>query len=310
MIFTYHAVVRSLLEVFDWCFLDEASFRKQLRYINKHFEVLPLSEAIERLSGVKRHQPMAAITFDDGFQNIYDVAYPILKEFRIPATIFPATGFIDTNDTLWYCRINRALTVTNKSSISWDGCKYDLSSKKLKAKAAAIIQDRIKRLKHPQLLQKLQEIILELGDDSDFAINIGSPYRMLSHSAISEMVSSGLIEFGAHTHNHAILSLLTSEEQEYEIGKSINMIQELTGHTCELFAYPNGRKQDYDEESIRILRRLGIRACVTTESGKNNEGTPLSELLRCEFSIKRNHFLYSVQAYQSRISYKMGQIFH
>lgn len=280
IIFLYHGVVRSPLKVYDGCFIDEPPFRSQVEYIKKHFEVLPLSEAVEKLRNRRIHQPTAAITFDDGLQNNYDVAFPILREERLPATFFLTTGLVNTDDTLWYCRLNHALSNTNKTSIEWNGSRFDLSGLGPQAEASSIIQEKLKDFPHPQLLAELHRIIHELGDDPDRPIEVGSPYRMLSYDAIKEMDASGLIEFGAHTHFHAILILLSPRERYDEITRSVTAIRELTGRPCELFAYPNGRLQDYDKDIIKILESCGVRVTVTAVKGTNDGTTPLMELRR------------------------------
>ena len=65
---------------------------------------------------------------------------------EIPATIFLTTGLINTNDTVWYGRINLALSKTQRTHIEWNGFKFDLSTLDLKAKASAAIQDSLKEL--------------------------------------------------------------------------------------------------------------------------------------------------------------------
>ena len=99
----------------DWCFVDEHSFRMQIEYLKKHFEIISLSEAVGRMEKGEIKRPTAVITFDDGYQNNYDVAFPILCRERIPATIFLTTGLINTNDTVWYCRFNLALSQTQRT---------------------------------------------------------------------------------------------------------------------------------------------------------------------------------------------------
>jgi peptidoglycan/xylan/chitin deacetylase (PgdA/CDA1 family) len=285
--------------VTDWCFVDEISFSMQIEYLKKHFEIIPLSEAVERMrnGGIKR--PAAVITFDDGYQNNFDVAFPILLRERIPATIFLTTGLINTNDTVWYCRVNLALSKTCKSSIEWGGFKFDLSTLDLKAEASVAIQDSLKKLEHLKLMATIRNIILELGDDPDCSIEIGSPFRMLDKNAIGEMATSGLIEFGAHTHQHAILSQLSDWERYNEIRQSIDTVYELTGRPCRYFAYPNGRAEDYNIETIRDLETCGIQIGVTTIPGPNNRMTPAMELRRygigadlfmAEFQLMVHHF--------------------
>ncbi|MGH7774567.1 MAG: polysaccharide deacetylase family protein, partial [Candidatus Binatia bacterium] len=279
-ILMYHAVVRSPLSLYDACFLNESSFRRQMSYLKKRFEVIALSEAVRRLRNGKIDRPTAVITFDDGFQNNYDVAFPILREFGLPATVFLVTGLVNTTDTLWHCRLNRGLAQTRKPSLEWNGCRFDLSRTDRRVRAAQAIAVKLKQVAHPRLLAELRGLILKLGDDPDCPIAMGSPYRMLSRGAIREMAASGLIEFGPHTHSHSILSRLSPEERRKEIEKSVTAIRELTGRPCELFAYPNGSAEDYDKETIATLEAYGVRASVTAIPGPNNSMTPPMELRR------------------------------
>jgi peptidoglycan/xylan/chitin deacetylase (PgdA/CDA1 family) len=299
-IIMYHGIVRSPLIVTDWCFVDENSFRMQIEYLNKHFEILSLSQAVERMENGGIKHPSAVITFDDGYQNNFDVAFPILFKEKIPAAIFLTTGFVDTNDTVWHCRLNLAVSQTRRPCIKCNGFESDLSTSSLKAKASAAIQENLKGLPHPQLMSTVRNIILELDGDPDCPIEVGSPYRMLNRDAIAEMVASGLIEFGAHTHQHIILSRLPTEEQLTEIGRSVDAIHELTGGPCKYFAYPNGRKRDYDSESMKHLEACGIQMAVTTIAGPNNRSTPAMELRRygigaglpiAEFQLMVHHFI-------------------
>lgn len=279
-IVVYHAVTRTPLKVHNWCFVDESSFRSQMRYLKKHFEVISLSEGVEQMRNGRIRRPTVVITFDDGFQNNYDVAFPILHEAGLPATIFLTTALVNTDDTVWFCRLNRALAKTSKPSLEWDGRRLDLSGPGAKAETAATIQATLKAFHHYQLLVELRRIILELGDAPDCPIEVGSPFRMLDHEAIAEMAASGLVEFGAHTQTHAILSHLSPEERHEEIVRAVTAVHELTGRPCELFAYPNGRAEDYDVDTIGTLEACGVRAAVTTIEGPNDAMTPVMELRR------------------------------
>lgn len=278
-ILMYHAVVREPLEVPDWCFLDEESFRRQADYLARHFDVLPLLEAVERLrQGLKR--PTAAITFDDGFQNNRDVAWPILRERGLPAAIFLATGLVGTSDTVWPCRIGAALARTRQGWLDWEGRRFDLSGPGARSAAGAALQARLKPLPHPRLLEAMRGILRELGASPEEPIPADSPYRILDREAVKELAASGLVEFGAHTDSHAILSLLPPRERAEEIGRSVAAVAELTGTGCRLFAYPNGRVEDYDAETVAAVAARGVKAAVTSQAGPNHPGTPPLELRR------------------------------
>ena len=210
---------------------------------------------------------------------------------------------MNTEDTVWYCRLNLALSQTHRDFIEWNGVKFDISTLDLKAKASAAIQESLKKLEHSVLMATVRHIILQLGNDAGCSIEVDSPYRMLNRNAIAEMLASELIEFGAHTRQHAILSRLSEEERFSEIRQSIDAVYELTGRRCRSFSYPNGRMQDYDWDSINHLMACGVQMAVTTIAGPNNRTTPVMELRRygvgadlpmAEFQLMVHHFFSKV----------------
>jgi peptidoglycan/xylan/chitin deacetylase (PgdA/CDA1 family) len=221
-----------------------------------------------------------AITFDDGFQNNYDVAFPLLRDAGLPATIFLTTAFIGTDQTLWYCRLNRAVDESRMKSFWWRDREFVLTDAAAKQDSARRLNDALKKLPHRQLELEVRQIAASLGVDGNRPLESGSPFRMLKVDQIQEMSRSGLIEFGAHTCSHAILSRLSSEEQRAEIGESLAVVQRITGSPCAIFAYPNGLAEDYDQESLRILEASGVRTSVTAVGGMNDGSTSPLELKR------------------------------
>jgi hypothetical protein len=198
-IVTYHAVVRAPLKIYDWCFLDESSFRNQMIYLKKHFNVLPLSTAVEAMKLDAIDHPTAVITFDDGYQNNYSVAFPILRELALPATIFLTTGWIDTGYTLRYLRLNLALANTKESYLSWNGRTLDLRDMAFREQANVLIRQEIRALPQPERMSRLKEVIRQLGDDPERPMDPDSPFRMLAQGC--ERNGEAAIEFGAHSHS-------------------------------------------------------------------------------------------------------------
>ena len=162
LILVYHAVVETPLEIPDPCFVDAADFREQIARLTESFEVVSLSEYVTEL-GKRRSRPMAALTFDDGFLNNYTVALPILEEFRIPATVFVVTGLIDSDRTLWFCEINRAVTLTELTSLSWAGEEFDLSTVEARAKASIHFQSALKSRSPSDLRRGVETLLDDLG---------------------------------------------------------------------------------------------------------------------------------------------------
>src|SRR5262247_2616423 len=81
--------------------ISARAFAEQVKYLAAHYTLVPLS----RLTGClrKRELPprLAAITIDDGYRDAYEIAFPILRENRAPATVFVVTEFVEGAAWLW-----------------------------------------------------------------------------------------------------------------------------------------------------------------------------------------------------------------
>jgi len=276
----YHGLTPAPLAVRDWCFLDVESFRQQVEHLRRHFELLSLSEAVRRLEHGGLEGPTAVLTFDDGFRSVHDLAFPVLETLRAPATVFLVTGLLDTDDTIWFCRLHQALSTADRRRLVWDGESFDLGDPEATAGSSATLQARLKRLPAPQLAEAVDGIVRALGGCPGQPLAEDSPYRILSRGMVRAMARSGLVEFGAHTVSHAILRPLAAPQRQFEVRHSLAAVERATGRPCELFAYANGRAEDYDADAVQLLRECGVRAAVTMIEGSNDADTPLLELRR------------------------------
>ena len=249
-------------------------------YLKKHCQVVPLRD-IPRVVGSRTRRPFVALTFDDGFQNNYGVALPILQELDLPATVFLATDFIGSDDTPWFCRINEALSLTSLTRLDWDGETYDLSNRQCRVQAQAYFQVRLKRFRHAELIEKTRATNRRTGGSPrQTNTRKGRPYRMLAAAEVAAMAGTGLIEFGAHTCSHAILSGLSDAERRREITTSLAAVERLTGAPCTLFAYPNGRAVDYGPGDVATLQDRKVDVAVTTLRGPNDRSIAPLEMRR------------------------------
>ncbi|MDH3972742.1 MAG: polysaccharide deacetylase family protein [Deltaproteobacteria bacterium] len=276
----YHSVVEKLPQLYDWCYVDAESFRRQVSYLKNNFEVIPLSRVPGRLRSGRTGRPLAVITFDDGYQNNFDVAFPILREEGLPATIFLTTGLINTDDTLWVCRLHEAFSNTEAREVRWEGKIFPIGGQDEKVELIAQMKNKFKTMPIAEIRPLLKAVVHQLGYDLSQPVAHDSLYGMLDFQSINVMRRSGLIDFGAHTMAHEILSCLPPEEQEKEIKGSLNTVSEITGKKCTLFAYPNGAGEDYNDETIEILRQCGIEVSLTTIEEMIDGDTPLLELRR------------------------------
>lgn len=273
-VLTYHSVIAEPLPFYDWTYLDAAAFRQQMDYLRRHFAVLPLTQALHLLRQDALPGPTAALTFDDGFRNNHDVAFPILREYRLPSSIYLATDLIGTDKTVWFARLLLALQTTRSTRLIWNGTDYPLDNAAVRAASSARLQAALKKFPAEVLERALYEIETLLAVPHNPSVDENSPFRMLDRTQIGAMLDSGLVEFGAHTCGHTILSRLTSAEKAAQIANSVQRVAAITGQECSLFAYPNGAPQDFDAESQELLAAAGIKTALTMIPGANRPDTP------------------------------------
>jgi len=76
-----------------------ADFENQMRYLSRAYHPMSLDSMAQHLQNGTALPPRAiAVTFDDGYRDNYENAYPILTKYNIPATVFLTTGFIGTGE--------------------------------------------------------------------------------------------------------------------------------------------------------------------------------------------------------------------
>ena len=266
-ILTYHGVVDSPPPIPDPVIVTTDDFRRQMQFLREHFEVLPLDEVVSRCRDRRVQRPIVAITFDDGYQNNHDLALPILEKLGLPATIYLTTGFLDTDTTIWTGLLQHAFTVTRLQTLEWRGRQWPLDS--LAARAASLREIKAQFKSQPQasLFATVAELTQALTDSERIAIDASSPYRMLDAASLQRLAKSDCIHLGAHTHQHFVLSRIERELQRSEIQISKQKVESLTLKPCRSFAYPNGRLEDFNDDTLAILEDVGFEHAVTTIEG-------------------------------------------
>ena len=253
-------------------------FEKHMYFLSKHFIVLPLENAIELMKRNDLPPNAVSITFDDGYKDNYQVAFPILKSLSLPASIFLATESIGSGKVLWHNRVFNAFRETKKPKFIFTGngeTEYKLSTTNEKLKAQGKVLRFLKSINSSQHIAFVDKLVdqLEVNDDRyDKGL-------MLNWDEVRIMAQNG-ISFGAHTHSHPILSSLENDQAREEILKSKSLIEENLEKSVTTFAYPNGTRRDFNESTKQILRESGFLCALTTIFGTNMYGDDLFELSR------------------------------
>lgn len=235
-------------------------------YFTKHYAILPLDEATERLNRGTLPQYALAITFDDGYRNFYEHAYPLLKKHRIPATMFLASDFVLDKKPLWVDRLEYVSGLGNGSKS--EKIRQDFSIRTELKKLDA--RERERRLQQTE--ERAESALRDFSGDR-------SVYAPLSLEEIREMRGNG-IAFGAHTKSHPILSRTLEDAASDEIRGSKEVLEQSIGKISRVFAYPNGQLDDWNEEIERIVGDAGFNSALTTIEGTNGRSTHPMRLKR------------------------------
>jgi len=257
----YHRVIASLHEekipVQPGMYVTRDSFQEQADFLKKHFHVLPLAELVHRMEAGRSISGCCALTFDDGWLDNLLHGFPVLRALNLPATIFLATEFIGTDRLFWPEELSSCL----QGLESVDKSRYDTMLHLILGNAPASSEERqdmaIIALKSWEP-QRRDDFLAELRQAQELP---ASDRMLMNWDEVREMHASGLIEFGAHTHNHVMLDQVPLAEAAQEIKLSRDEIERQLGVAPTLFAYPNG---NYTAELEALLARHGFKAAVTT----------------------------------------------
>lgn len=237
-------------------YISPEAFRGHLGYIARHYNVLPLDESLQRLREHTLPRYALAITFDDGYQNFYSHALPLLKEFRMPATIFLVTDFVLQKKPLWVDRLEYA--IGQKEVSREERIEEDIR-----------VRAELKNLPSSKRERRLEAIERQTGAALRDFSGERAVYAALTESEIKDMQEGG-ITLGGHTKSHPVLSHLSDGEATEEIVGSRRALEEHFGVISQVFCYPYGR---WNEKTEQLVTEAGFTGALTTIQGVNSADT-------------------------------------
>src|SRR2546428_980070 len=240
-IVAYHRVVDRLDAHRDFALpameVTAAMLEKHLDWLGKHFEIVSLDDLTAKLNGRARSKPLAAVTFDDGYSDVFYNAFPMLKRKGIPAGIFVVTDLIGTNrvplhDRLYavlsHARLQNSFSTTQKVLRNHD---YD----------------------------DVLTIIDSLDPDSEILSNVPAALHPLTWEMLEDMRDAGMT-IGSHSKTHAFLTNENPERAQQEAQGSRTVLQQKLGVEADFFAYPGGA---FNATVVEAVHKAGYRLAFT-----------------------------------------------
>jgi len=280
---------------FDVGVVTPKEFERQMEYISKNYNPISFDELMECIEK-KKNPPenSVIITIDDGYKDCYVNAYPILQRYKVPATLFLATDYINSNELYWWDKVAYAINNTNLSSFSVPELgAYPLGNPCKKLKVKREICKKLRRMSEESKNKIVDELAHTLKVDFE---ETKEKDLFLTWEEIKKMSENGM-DFGAHTCSHAILTKVPYEQAKNEIIKSKSIIESKINKKVNFFSYPSGTISDFDDKIKEYLKNSGFTAAVSTIYGINrlNSETDLYSLKRIDVSSDTNIYLFKLK---------------
>ncbi|MDQ2076164.1 polysaccharide deacetylase family protein [Marinimicrobium sp. ABcell2] len=239
------------------------SFDMHLRELKRHFDVVTLGEWIAAKDrGETLPKKACAITFDDGWRDNYEYAFPALKAHQLPATLFAVAEKIGTDFQFWPNVVAGLL----HAGAGPEMARHPVFSDAIQGheRNREDIAACINRLK-----ANSDEAIFRALEDINWRSMSETAPALMSWEQLREMQSSGLVEIGSHTCSHRRLNGdMAQDALVHEIVHSKDVLETQTGQSVNLFCFPNG---DYTPAALDLVKNH-YQAAVTTQSGINQGG--------------------------------------
>jgi len=270
LILAYHGV--SIADEHAWngaLYMPPDLFRTRLQLMkNSGCTVLPVGEALERLRARELPAKSVSITFDDGTYDFYRQAYPLLKEFDFPVTLYLTTFYCDFNRPVFdvICSYllwkGRETMLDLKQVVGQDGAKFDLSD--TGARLAAF--EEIKLFVRDQKYSAEDKDVLATSLAKQLNVDYEEVLKkrilhLLNPDEVKQLAADG-VDVQLHTHRHR--APLDRELFMREIDDNRKSIEAMTGKSPTHFCYPSG---NYHFLLEQWLREAGIESATTCEAG-------------------------------------------
>jgi len=236
------------------------AFASQMRHVARRHRVIGLDELVDLRRRALAPPPRAlAITFDDGYRDLAEVAWPILRRFGLPATVFVPTALPGAARAFWWDRLWAALVGAPSGSVELPSGRATLSDRPSRAAAFRASRAVLKGMAHDRLLTEVDRLCAVL--DAAPAVP-----ATLDWEELRGLAADGLA-VAPHSRTHPLLTRVGPEELAGELAGSRADLADRLGIDAVATAYPSGA---HDDQVVRATADAGYELAFTTERGRND----------------------------------------
>lgn len=265
------------LPVIDELRVSPEYFRQFIVDKKKLGKFVDMQQFINVVNGKQKlRKPFHLITFDDGYEDNYTYAYPILKELGIPFVIYVSVDLVNDHQPIWnYPLIIERIVRRNDELLLGNGQRYVCDSESEKNATFVQLKELLLSLPYKQFKDGFIELFGDYLTDDVFSNNT------LTWEQLQKMSNDPLCTIGSHTMSHCRLVMKDKNSLMYELHDSKRILSEKLGIEIEHLSYPYGWITDVSEEAIVVAKRVGYK------TGLRSFGGPVRRKDKDLFNVKR-----------------------
>ena len=300
-VLTYHRIGDHDLSHYDPAVYSATAeeFDDQVSYLRRFHHVLSLEESI---SFLHNRNPQAKsgilLTFDDGYVDNYQTAFPILRSHGVSATFFLCTTYIGTATIPWWDQIAYLVRKTRNTSIRLD--YPEIQQFDLSVGRESVLRRLLTLFKSPKTTDP-HRMIAALEDACEVTSPVGVERLFLNWEEALEMLNGGM-SIGSHTHTHSVLAKLPYEAQVDELRTSKTILEERLRTKIASLAYPVGGTTAFSERTMNAASDAGYRMAFSNYGGFNYPRTVNL------FDIRRNSIDHETPLFRFRLQCALGTV--
>ncbi len=229
-------------------------------------EIVSLDEAHRRLTDGDFRRRFVVLTFDDGYRDIHDFAYPVLKRHDAPFTIFVASRFADGAGDLWWVALERAIAASERleTTIGTATYSFTLADDGARQNAFATLYWALRAL-HDE--SEMRAIIQEMAEGAGVATDTICRELCMGWQEIAGLAAEPLVTVGSHTDTHLMLAKAPADQARADIARSLARMEAELGVRPGHFCYPVGDRTSAGPRDFRMAEEFGFKTAVTTRRG-------------------------------------------
>ena len=243
-------------------------FERVIRKLRRSkVDLVSLDEMHRRMTtGDFPRRRFVCVTFDDGYRDNFEFAYPVLKKYEVPFTIYVATSFADRIGELWWLALEAVVAQNDMIGVRLDDRDrwFECRSVSDKREVFDHIYGWLRQLKTEE---ELRHVMRELTTRHKVDMAAFCADLCMDWSQLATLAGDPLVTIGAHTVNHPILTKLDETAVRAELANSRDVIQAALGARPEHLAYPVGDRSAAGPREFKIATELGFKTAVTTRPG-------------------------------------------